>query len=447
MKIPIKEKIGYSIGEYAGSLVWQTLIFFLPVFYTDTYGLSTAEVGTLFIVVRLFDSMIDPIMGSIADRTNTRWGKFRPYILFMALPYGIAGMIMFTTPDLSHVGKLIYAYTTYNIMMIIYSMMMVPYNSLSGVISSDSDERTSLSSYRFVVAYAAGISIQWTLFPLVKYFGQGNDAIGYKRTMGIVSLICIICFIVTFVTTKERVQPDPNVKTSMKHDLKDLLSNKPWLILFSLSFITLVFLSIRGAVIVYYFAYYIGNKNLSAAFMALGTFLTLLGVLPTRWLSQRFSKRMLLIVCYSIVAIATIVSFWMKSEDIVLIFTLYFIYSLGCGPIIPLLWSMYADSVDYSEWKTGRRATGLTFAAATFGQKAGNALGSAIAMWILYYFGYKANIVQSLDSILGIKLVFSIAPVLFIIAAVGFSAFYKLDRNTMQKVEVELNKRKGITII
>jgi len=340
MKIPIKEKIGYSIGEYAGSLVWQTLIFFLPVFYTDTYGLSTAEVGTLFIIVRLFDSMIDPIMGSIADRTNTRWGKFRPYILFMALPYGIAGMIMFTTPDFSHVGKLIYAYSTYNVMMIIYTMMMVPYNSLSGVMSSDSDERTSLSSFRFVVAYAAGISIQWTLFPLVKYFGHGNDAIGYKWTMGIVSMICIVCFLVTFITTKERVHPDPNVKTSMKHDLKDLLHNKPWLILFSLSFITLVFLSIRGAVIVYYFTYYIGNKGLSATFMALGTFLTLLGVLPTRWLSERFSKRILLVVCYSFVAIATILSFWMKSEDIVLIFILYLIYSLACGPIIPLLWSM-----------------------------------------------------------------------------------------------------------
>lgn len=193
--LTVKEKIGFSIGEYAGSVIWQTLMFFLPIFYTDTFGLSAAAVATMFLVIRLFDAINDPLMGTIADRTNTRWGKFRPYLLWFAVPYGLGTVLMFTTPELSPTGKIVYAYMTYGLMMVIYTAIMIPYYSLIGVISPKPGERTSVSSYKFVFAYAAGASVQALIIPLVRKFGAGDNQRGYMITMGIFGAVCIACFV------------------------------------------------------------------------------------------------------------------------------------------------------------------------------------------------------------------------------------------------------------
>jgi len=442
-KISIREKIGFSIGEYAGSIVWQTLMFFLPIFYTDTFGISAAAVSTMFLVVRLFDAFNDPIMGMIADRTETRWGKFRPYLLWMAIPYGLGVVLMFTTPDFSATGKLIYAYLTYGLMMVIYTAMMIPYNSLIGVISPDPEERTSVSSYKFVFAYAAGASVQGLIIPLVKRFGKGDSAAGYMYTMGIFGFICIFCFIIAFISVKERVEPDTRKKKKIKEDLKDLIRNKPWIILFFLSSITLIYVAIRSAVIMYYFKYYIGNKDAASLFMVVGTIFVMIGVFPTKWLAKKFGKKKVYIACMIIITISSSLIFVVQPDDLVLLYAFNIIFSLASGPTMPLLWSMYADTADYSQWKTGRRATGLVYSASTFSQKAGFSLGGAIAMAILSLFGYVAEAKQTALSLLGIRLSLSIFPALVALLGVILLIFYKLDDETVAQIKTDLATSKN----
>ncbi len=434
--------MGFSSGEYAGSVVWQALMFFLPFFYTDIFGLTAAAVSTMFLVVRFFDALNDPIMGMIADRTNTRWGKYRPYLLWFAVPYGLGTVLLFTTPDIGYTGKIIYAYATYGLMMVIYTAMMIPYNTLIGVISPDSRERTSVASYKFVFAYAAGASIQAFVIPLVDILGKGDRAAGYMLTMAIFGSICIVVFLIAFASVRERVKPDISQKTSPKIDLKDLIHNKPWIILAGVSVATLVYVAIRSAVIMYYFKYYILDVAAAGPFMVTGTICVLLGVLPTRWLSGKIGKKRLYIWCMVIISLSSAGFFLAGPDDLILIYALQIIFSLASGPTMPLLWSMLADAADYSEWKNGRRATGLVYSAATFSQKMGFSLGGALAMMILSVFGYVAGVAQTPEAILGIKLSLSIIPAIIAALAIVALLFYKLDDRRVAEIGVELAMRK-----
>lgn len=441
-KLTIKEKLGFSAGEYAGSVVWQALMFFLPIFYTDTFGLSAAAVSTMFLVVRLFDAVNDPIMGMIADRTNTRWGKFRPYLLWLAVPYGLGTVLMFTTPQFSDAGKMIYAYATYTLMMVIYTAMMVPYNTLIGVISPDSNERTSVSTYKFVFAYAAGASVQGFVIPLVDILGGGDKAKGYSLTMAIFGVLCIIVFIISFLSVRERVKPDPSQKSKLKDDLKDLVSNKPWIILAGVCVATLVYVAIRSAVVMYYFKYYIQNEAAAGPFMVIGTLCVILGVLPTKWLASKIGKKKLYIYSMIIVVLSSVGYFFAGPEDLIWIYAMQIIFSLASGPSMPLLWSMLADAADYSEWKSGRRATGLVYSAATFSQKMGFSVGGAMSMMILSLFGYVADAEQTAQSLLGIKLSLSVIPAGIAVLAIVALMFYTLDDQFVEKIGKELAERK-----
>ncbi len=463
-KVSVLEKLGFSIGEYSSSIVWQTLMYFLPIFYTDTFGIGAASVATMFLVVRLFDAFTDPIMGIIADRTETRWGKFRPFILWLAVPYGLGIVLMFTTPELSGNMKIVYAYITYSIMMVVYTAIMIPYNSLIGVISPNPAERTSVSSYKFVFAYGAGISVQLLIIPMVKHLGAGDSAKGYQLTMAIFAAISILFFIVSFLSVRERVKPDPEQVKNIKKDLKDLLTNGPWLVLFFISLATLIYVAIRSADIAYFFKYYIKHeeviRNLAAnadggmmniilrgmyemgTFMATGTVFVLLGVLPTKWLSKLFGKRKLYIICMVIIAISSSMFFLAGPNDIMLLYVLQIIFSFASGPTMPLLWSMLADVADYSEWKNNRRATGLVYSAATFAQKAGFSLGGFVVMTVLAWFGYVENQQQTDLSILGIRLSMSVIPAAVAIIGVVLLFFYKLDDKMVLQIEADLKKRK-----
>ena len=441
-KLSVMEKLGFSAGEYSSSIVWQTLMFFLPSFYTDTFGLPAAAVGTMFLVIRFFDAFNDPIMGVVADRTNTRWGKFRPYILWFAVPYGILAMLMFTTPDFDDTGKLIYAYITYGLMMVVYTAIMIPYNSWVGVISPNSEERTSVSSYKFVFAYLAGITVQALVLPMVEYFGEGNDAVGYRITMVILGVISIIFFLITFFSAKERVQPEAEEKSKLKDDLKDLLQNKDWIMIFITSILLLIYVIIRSGDIMYYFEYYLGNKDLASAFMVSGTIAVLLGVMPTKWLASKIGKRNLFIISLLIIAVSQIIFFFTGPDDIVLIFATQIIFSLASGPTMPLMWSMLADTADYSEWKSHRRATGLIFSATNMSIKSGVAIGGAAIMWILAYYGYKANQPQTAESIFGIKMMMSFIPAVIAGLSIIPLLFYKLDEDKLAIIEKELKERK-----
>ncbi len=464
--VSIKEKLGFSIGEYSSSIVWQTLMFFLPIFYTDTFGLTASAVALMFGVVRIFDAFTDPVMGIIADRTETRWGKFRPFILWLAIPYGLGTVLMFTTPDLVGQEKIVYAYVTYSAMMIIYTAIMIPFNSLIGVISPNPDERTSVSSYKFVFAYAAGFSVQLLIIPLVNRLGAGNDAKGYQLTMAIFAVISVIFFIISFLSVKERVKPDTDQVNNIKNDLKDLLNNRPWIILFFISLATLIYVAIRSADIAYFFKYYVkyeevietikatGADNIwtkihaalynMGTFMAVGTVFVLLGVLPTKKISARIGKRKLYIWCMFIITVSSAAFYFAGPEDIILIYIAQIIFSLASGPTMPLLWSMLADTADYSQWKNGRRATGLVYSAATFAQKAGFGLGGVIVMGILSWFGFVANMDQSNFSILGIRLSMSVVPAAVALIGAILLFFYKLDDKTVKQIEADLDKRREL---
>ena len=259
--VSVGEKLGFSVGEYASSMVWQTLMFFLPIFYTDTFGLTAGTLATLFVVVRVLDAFADPIMGMIADRTKTRWGRFRPYLLWLAVPYGLGLVLMFTTPALGAGGKVAYAYATYTLMMLLYTAISIPYNSMIGVVSADQQVRASISSYKFAFAYLAGASVQFLIVPMVRQFGAGNSAQGYQTSMGIFAVIAIGLFLVAFFSSRERVQPDPAQRTNMGTDLRDLLGNRPWLILFGVSLASLVYIAIRSAAISYYFKYSLARES------------------------------------------------------------------------------------------------------------------------------------------------------------------------------------------
>ena len=443
MKLSIKEKLGYGIGEMAGSGLWQTMMFFLPVFYTETFGLSPTATATLFLVVRIFDALNDPIMGAIADRTNTRWGKFRPYLLWGSIPFGIFAFFMFATPDFSDAGKTAYAYITYFMVLVFYTFLMVPYNSLLGVMTSDANERNSLSVFKFVLAYSAGIMVQALIVPLVDKLGGGTDALGYKLTMSGLAVISVISLFIVFFTTKERVQPVAKEKSKIKADLKDLLNNRPYLVLFSVSLLFLIYICIRSAAVMYYFEYYIGNKELSSIFMVSGTLAVIAGVLPTKWLASKFDKKVIMLACMALIIVSLSVNYFAGPENITLIFATQLVFSLASGPLFPLIWSMLADAADYSEWKTGRRATGLIYSAATFAQKTGAAVGAAVMLLIIEAFGYIANQSQSASSLEGIKLTMTVIPAGVAILGSVMILFYNLSNKKLAEIEVDLTNRRN----
>lgn len=442
MKLSIKEKLGYSFGEFAGSSLWQTMMFFLPAFYTDVFLLPATATATLFVVVRIFDALNDPIIGAIADRTNSRWGKFRPYVLWGAFPLGITTVLMFTTPDMDDAGKLTYAYITYFLLLVFYTLVMVPFNSLVGVISPNPDERTSIASYKFVFAYGAGLVVQGLLIPAVERLGEGDEARGYQLAMTGLAAICIVALFVAFRSTRERVKPDPKVNSSLKADLGDIFSNRPWLILFASSIIFLIYIGTRSAAVMYYFEYYVGRKDLAGIFMVSGTIAVLLGVLPTKFLSKRIGKRNLFIIVLAVIVGSLIVNYFARPEDLVLIFATQIIFSLASGPTMPLLWSMLADTADYSEWKNGRRATGLVYSAATMAQKTGVAIGAALMLGVIGKFGYVANVAQTPESLAGIKLTMTIIPAIIALGGLCLLFFYNLTDAKLEGIAQDLEVRR-----
>ena len=436
------EKVGYGLGDTASNFYFQMFMIYLTFYYTDIFGISPAAVGTMLLVTRIWDTFNDPLMGIIADRTRTKWGKFRPYLIWMVIPFAVIGVFTFTTPDISYNGKIIYAYITYTLMMMAYTAINIPYSALMGVISPNSLVRTSLSSYRFVLAMVGTFIVQGATLPMVKFFGQGDQQKGFQMAMVVYAIAAIILFVITFATTKERVQPPKEQKSNLKEDLKDLLANKPWLILFVIGIFTLSNISIRSASIVYYFKYYVGNEDLSSLFMVLGTAGVIVGVMLTEPLSKRFGKRNLYMFLMGLTAILTAAFYLVPKEQIVAVFALHIIISTVMGPTAPLIWAMYADTADYSEWKSGRRATGLVFSAATFAQKFGWTIGGAIGGWLLAYYGFKANVEQTAETQNGIRLMISIIPAIGALLSTLTVRFYKLDDQLMKTIEIELKERK-----
>ncbi len=439
------EKIGYGFGDLASNLFWQMFAIYIAKFYTDVFLLSAAAMGTMILVSRVGDAIIDPLIGTIADRTNTRWGHFRPYLLWLAIPMAITAILTFTTPHFSASGKLAYAYITLMLMMIAYSAINIPYSALLGVLTPNSEDRTSASSYRFVMAFLPVFIIVNTAIPLAHFFGgSDNSPYGWQMTMVVYSSIAVVLFFATFAMTRERVQPPAKQATPLSSDIRDLFRNKPWVILCIVGIAALTYANIRGTVIVYYFDYVVPNgKGYFGPVMSTGAAAFILGVMLTSPLSKKFGKRNFYMVSMSLSALCTAGFYFVPPTNIRLVWAAHALISFLTAPTAPLVWAMYADTADYSEWKWHRRATGLIFSAASFSQKLGWAIGGGGAGWLLAYYGYVPNVVQSPRTINGILLMMSVIPTLGAVIAIIALWFYDLDDPTVAKIGEELKARRA----
>jgi glycoside/pentoside/hexuronide:cation symporter, GPH family len=588
-KIRFKEKIGYGFGDAASSMFWKLFGMYLMFFYTDVFGLSAAVVGTMFLITRVGDAVIDPLIGIMADRTNTRWGKFRPYLLWIAVPFGIIGVLTFTTPNFSMDGKIAYAYITYSVMMIIYSLINVPYASLMGVMTADGKQRTTLATFRFIFAFGGSFLVLGLFQPLFDGFGtrtfnefdakskeivikdtvtktsttyyvwdseikdsslvnpvdtllfvtakanlksskpfnvsilnpltktyykafefaKAIDTLGLLRTGAscdlsirlssltggekipdlkglkfaisgpaakelilskikikeidyrsgmqkavlVIAFLAVIFFLLTFSWTRERIKPIQE-KTSLIGDLKDLVRNGPWFIMLGAGLSTIFFNTIRDGAAIYYFMYYFKGESsieissgtilaISTIYLLLGQAANIVGVVLAKPVSDKIGKRKTFLIAMLNAAVLSVIFFWLDRTNLYLILTFQFLISINAGIIFPLVWSMYADTADYSEDKNGRRATGLVFSAASMSQKGGAALGMWALGLILTIFGYKANVEQKPETLQGLRMMLSIIPAIGATLAAFFMFIYPLSEKKMKDIEQRLADRRA----
>lgn len=447
--LSFKEKLGYGLGDSASNFFFQVFNIFLLYYYTDVFGLNPAAVGTMFLVTKLVDAFTDPVMGVIADRTTTRWGKFRPYILWGAIPYGLLGYAMFAGPDFSDTGKLIYAYATYTLMMLAYTVINVPYGALMGVISPSSKERLKVSSYRFVCAFSAAWLIGTFVTPLKAILGGGDEAEGFRITMMIFSVISIALFWVTFATTKERVAPPP-VQSSIKDDLRAAAKNLPWIAMLVSGVFTLAQIAVKAGAQIYFLKYFVGDDGTpifwifdkTAVFLSLGMFAFIAGVSTTQYLNRYIDKRNLLILVNVLGIVLAIPLFFLGADQYWLLVALNCLMQFVAGPGPALVFAMYADCADYGEYKSGRRTTGLIYSAGGFAAKFGLAIGAGLSGFILAGFGFVANAEQTETSMFGIRLMYIVYPAILLLLGTAALYFYRLTDKQMVEIEAELASRR-----
>ncbi|MDX9847330.1 MAG: MFS transporter [Tenuifilaceae bacterium] len=477
-KISVVEKIGYSLGDLSANLIFQTLMTFLAFFYTDVYKIPPAAASAIIFAGGMIGAFFNPVMGVIADRTSTRWGKFRPWILWTAVPFGVIALLAFSTPNFSDGGKIAYALITYILLVLVYSANNLPYAALSGVLTGDMAQRNSISSYRFVAVMVAQFIVQVILLPLVIILGDGDRTIGFEKVMGLFAIVGILFFIITFLTTRERIVPKPEQESSVKQDLLDLMKNRPWVAILITTVFLFITLSLRGGMLVYYFENYLSESHLAAfldnigfngfvdslnsmlkgmgfagfqwpedaptsgfsLFNAGGIICMIIGIVFSKRLADKYGKRDVFRFGLFFAALAVFAFIFFPPHAIGVVFFSQLLHGFFYGLTIPLLWAMIADVADYSEWKNNRRATGIIFSAMIFGLKAGLSVGGALVAGILAAFGYSEQLaVQSEGAITGIKLSVSVFPTITFMVCVACLFFYEINK----KMEVQIEKKLG----
>jgi len=468
-KVPFFEQISYGLGDLASCLYWATISNYLLIFYTDTFGLTAFAAATMMLISRLADPFFDPVIGMISDRTSTKWGKFRPFLLWGCVPLAIAALLTFTVPDFDSKGKLIWAYFTFNAMMLLYTTINIPYSALLGVITSNPLVRTNMSSIKFAGAFLGGIIVNATLLPMSKvggWLGATSVKAGWQLAFLIYGIIATICFLIVFFTTKERIQPPKEQKTSLARDLGDLLSNKPWLILLATTLTFILFVALRGNVTAHYFKYYVGSQEVTlpswfflpksiqgthvwdwdtlvSAFGTTNQLLSLLGALLVPFFARITGRKAAFVILLSIAMISTGSFYFLRPNQLLLIFAINALGSITGGPLSALIWVMYADTADYAEWKTGRRATGLIFSASVFAQKEGWGGGSGITGLFLGAIGFVANQAQTASTLHGIVNLMSVIPCVFGMIALILLFFYPLSEKRVREISADLKVRRA----
>ncbi len=483
-RLSFREKAGYSLGDAATNFFFQAMIMYQTTFYTDVMGVSAAAIGVLFLVVRLLDGVFDPVMGIVADRTETRMGKFRPWVLWTAVPFGLILWLAYTVPSFGGGAKMAYVCVTYALLMMVYSANNTPYSALNGVMTGDVSERTSLAQYRFVAAMAATLVVQGFTLPLVDKFGGADKAHGYSVTFGIFGALAVVFYIVAALSSKERIKPDPKQKSSVKQDIKDVFSCKPWVVIFVVTLFIFTTLALRGSGMYYYFSYFVdkgallefvnriglGNVDPSQSgwgtslldafgfimkkdasnvtsvgfsiFNMAGNVVTIIGVLLSKSLAERFGKKTVFTTGVFCTAVVTAAIYFIPANGIGSLLIMSLIWPACYGPTIPLLWAMIADVADYSEWQTGRRATGFVYAGVVFALKAGLGFGGAIIGGLLTYYGYVANEAQSPTALEGIRMNATIwASVPFFLASAAL-LFYPITKKLNLEIQDVLEDRR-----
>ena len=527
-KVSVLEKIGYSLGDGAANIAWRGVATFLFIFYTDVFGLNPAAVGLLFLVARFSDGISDVLMGIIGDRTNSKYGKFRPWVLWTAIPLGAILSLLFTAPDLSDSGKIVYAYSTYILFTLIYTANNIPYGALMAVMTGDDKERTSIGSFRMVGAFAGGMLVQGALLFLVASFGNINPTVsvhkldtdkfeitvsapndvenanistennialfsdfnnavdiptkgksfnmeankeyrfivegdktinedsisiidqkeGYSYSMYLMSFFLVVAMFITFFSTKERVKPPKAQKSNLKQDFKDLITNKPWLVLLGIGLLFNIYNSIKQGIVVIYFTHYIHDQLLAGSYMVGLTLASIAGAMATSMLGRKFGKKRLFI--YSLIFSGVVNAFLMFMEpgDIVGIFSIGIISEFAAAIFPTLFFVMLGDVADFSEFKNGRRATGLIYSAGSFATKFGGGIAGAIIGFVLAYFNYDGKDTIAIEgAIPGIIMLMSWVPTVIAFVAAIFMTLYPLDQETTEEVTEELNRRRSDEIV
>lgn len=527
-KLKITEKIGYALGDGAANIAWRGVSTFLFIFYTDVFGLNPAAVGLLMLIARFSDGVSDVLMGIVGDRTKSKYGKFRPWILWTAIPMGVILSLLFTGPDLSPTGKLIYAYTTYIIFTLVYTANNIPYGALMAVMTGDDKERTSLGSYRMVGAFAGGMLVQGALLFLVAYFGNINPKIdvtplnetryevtvstgkdvenvniktedgialfswsdaslaeneneptkgksfsmnaneeyafivegekelekskisiidqskGYSYSMYLLSAVLALALFLTFVSTKERVAPPKTQQSNLKNDFKDLIKNRPWIILLIIGLVFQTYNSIKQGITVIYFTHYVHNQLMAASYMVALMFASIGGAMVTAPLAKAWGKRKVLIIAFLFSGAVNALLFLCGPQNTGAIFTLGIISEFGAAFMPTLFFAMLGDAADYSEYKNGRRATGLIYSAGSFSTKFGGGIAGAIIGMVLAAFSYDGMDSQAIQgAIPGIKMLMSWIPTLIALTGAVIMILYPLNQKKMDTITIELNKRRA----
>lgn len=480
-KLSVGEKIGYSLGDLSANLIFQTLVTYISWYYTDIFKIPAATASVIIFICGMIAAFFNPVMGAIADRTNTRWGKFRPWILWTSVPFGLISILTFTTPNFGMNAKIIYAFVTYFLLLIMYAANNLPYAALSGVITGDMAERNSMSSYRFVAVMVAQFIIQALVYPLILIVGDGDKTIGFEKVMTVFAITGTIFLVITFLSTKERVVPTPEQKSTVSEDLKDLIKNRPWVVMLILTILVFITLSLKGGMYVYYFDNYLSESHLAAflenvgfngfieginnlvismgmagfewpeeasasgfsLFNAGGIIFMIVGIGFSKPLADRFGKRDVFGSALLVSTLCILVFIFYSPESIAFVFISQVLHGFFYGITIPILWTMIADVADYSEWKNNRRATAIIFSAMIFGLKAGLTIGQSLVAGILATYGYDVDLpTQTESTVFGIKLSVSVYASIPFFVGVASLFFYEINKKMEVQIENDLKERR-----
>jgi len=439
VKLGWGEKFGYAAGDMASCLYFGIFMNFMAIFYTDVFGISAAALGTMLFFTRTWDWINDPIMGAIADRTNSKMGKFRPWLLWMILPYMLMGILTFTTPNVGPTLKLVYAYFTYTLMMMVYTMINVPYGALMGVMTAKSEERTVLASFRFIGANAGIFSVTLMLPILVRFFGKGNEQLGYSGAVMTIALMAGALFFITFKTSRERIRPVERKHEPFKDEMRELVRNGPWLVIIVISILTVMSQAIRASTILHFFKYVTGKEEWGAKLLLYNSIAAIVAVMLSKWICMAIGDKKKAYITLNLLFAGLLIWFYFIPDDAFgLMVANQILMAMVAAPMMPLFWSMIADTADYGAVTFGHRSTGIIFSAGTASQKIGWSIGPAVAMWILGFSGYVSNAAQNPGTLQTLRMLMSFIPAGFAVLTAIVTLFYKINGKMEKELEESL---------